>query len=54
MNTPTPYEFVDLNPLVRKENLRSDYYAGGQLDLLHDAFDVMWIASELVGSYQGE
>jgi hypothetical protein len=48
------YEFVDLMPLVRRDSLHEEYYAGGQLECLQDAFDVNWIVLEKEDDYQGD
>lgn len=50
----TPYEFVDMSPFIRRDNLQESYYAGGQLELLKDAFDVEWVVQESDNDYQGE
>ncbi|MBN2096097.1 hypothetical protein JW752_01720 [Candidatus Peregrinibacteria bacterium] len=50
----TPYEFVDMTPHIRHENLQSSYYAGGQLEILKDAFDAEWVIAEKEDDYQGE
>ena len=50
----TPYEFVDMTPHIRHENLQSSYYAGEQLEILKDAFDAEWVIAEKEDDYEGE
>jgi len=50
----TPYEFVDMSPFIRHENLEESYCAGDQLEILKDAFDVEWVIQETDNDYQGE
>ena len=50
----TLYEFVDMVPFIQVNNLKQVYYAGGQLEILEDAFEVEWIVCEMEDDYQGE
>jgi len=50
----TKYEFVDLMPFVRVNQLDRYYGAASQLELLADAFDVHWIVKEMEDDWQGE
>lgn len=53
MSQGTPYEFVDIMKYVRISNIGNSYNAGGQIQLLADAFDVEWILLDMDGDYQG-
>ncbi|MFC1608989.1 hypothetical protein ACFL2R_00735 [Patescibacteria group bacterium] len=54
MKKDVHYEFVDMMEYVSKSNLKGYYYAGGQIELLQDAFDVEWILLEMDNYYEGE
>ena len=46
MSKGTHYEFADMMKYVRLSNLKACYSAGGQIELLEDAFGVEWLLLE--------